>query len=248
MSNGPEPAPQVPPEARCPSDPLEEPGLGEHATRLQADRELRDALAADGFTGPAYAVFEEEIANFGFAMMEALLRSGYIFARCREAGLHLPVRKIDASDREDLAQEVVAGALRSFKAKGLEQGGWQPECGASLRTYFAGALLRQFANVWRSRLSRTPDTADLSLDTVSFDMPSPAPGPADSSVMYDEIRRGLTEIENPKTRAALVLTEAGYQQEEIAEILGITLRAVEGLLRRHRSRVAARNQEGESRR
>ena len=72
-------------------------------------------------------------------------------------------------------------------------------------------------------------------------------GPADTSVMYDEIRRGLAEIENPRTQAALVLTEDGYQQEEIAEILGITPRAVEGLLRRHRKRLPAQSQEGESR-
>jgi DNA-directed RNA polymerase specialized sigma24 family protein len=55
------------------------------------------------------------------------------------------------------------------------------------------------------------------------------------------------DIENPKTRAALVLTEDGYEQDEIAEILGITRRAVEGLLRRHRRRLAAGSEKGESR-
>ena len=89
MSNGPAPAPQVPQKARCPSDAPEVPDPGEQAARLQAEQELRDALAEDGFAGPAYAVFEEDLVNFGYNTMEALLRSGYIFARCREAGLHL---------------------------------------------------------------------------------------------------------------------------------------------------------------
>ena len=44
-------------------------------------------------------------------------------------------------------------ALPWFKAKGLEQwGGWRPELGASLKTYFTRALLYQFANVWRKYL------------------------------------------------------------------------------------------------
>jgi RNA polymerase sigma factor (sigma-70 family) len=190
-------------------------------------------------------VFEEEYAGFGFELMMALLRTGYIFDRCREEGLHLLRMPIAADDREDLAQEVVHGALRSFKTKGLEQGGWQPERGASLRTYFTGALLLQFANVWRKRLRGRPGVPELSLHDISLDLPSPVPGPADMAAEHDAIRRGLAGIE-PKTRAALVLTEDGYEQEEIAEILGITRRSVEGLLRRHRSRLAARNQNGES--
>ena len=91
-----------------------------------------------------------------------------------------------------------------------------------------------------------PDTPDLSLHSISWDVPSRALGPDESSAQYDTIRRALNEIENPRTRAALVLTEEGYQQEEIAEILSITQRAVEGLLRRHRRHLAARNQKGES--
>ena len=73
---------------------------------------------------------------------------------------------------------------------------------------------------------------------------SPDPGPADTAAQRDEIRRGLVNIDD-RTRIALVLTEDGFEQEEIAEILGpgVTPRAVEGLLRRHRRRVAARNEE-----
>ena len=78
-SDAPPEAVSQPPEARCPSDPLKEADSGEraeHAARLQADRELRDALAADGYTGPAYAVFEEGNANYGYGLMMALLRTG----------------------------------------------------------------------------------------------------------------------------------------------------------------------------
>ena len=45
---------------------------------------------------------------------------------------------------------------------------------------------------------------------------------------------------------AVTLAAEGYEQEEIAEILGpdVSARAVEGLLRRHRSRVAPRDEKG----
>jgi DNA-directed RNA polymerase specialized sigma24 family protein len=260
MDNGPEPAPHAPPDTapasgvRSPKGSLEHLGAdpdpeerADNIARLQADRELRDALAAEGFAGPAYAVFEEEYVGFGYELMTALFRTGYIFARCYEEGIRLRVLPIPVGDREDLVQETVEKALRSFKAKGLEQGGWQPERGASLKTYFAGALLRNFANIWRARLNHTPDTADLPFYSVPSELLSLAPDPADLSAQYDMIRRGLMDIENPKTRAALVLTEDGYEQDEIAEILGLTRRAVEGLLRRHRRRLAAGSEEGESR-
>ncbi|HUY50646.1 MAG TPA: hypothetical protein VMV92_33895 [Streptosporangiaceae bacterium] len=242
-------------EAAFPGCPPEEPGpdpgiLDESVTRLQADRALRDALADQGFTGPAYAAFEDELATYGHQVMTAWLATGHIFTRCREAGLSLLSLPIPFSDREDLAQETVAEALRTFRSTGLEQGGWRPEGGASLKTYFTGALFRQFANIWRKRLRTPGASTGLSLETLPSDIESHDRGPAETSVQRDEIRRGLADIKSDRTRVALVLTEDGYEQEEIAEILGpdVTPRGVEGYLRRHRSHVATRNEEGEERR
>ena len=111
----------------------------------------------------------------------ALLRSGYIFARCREIDLYLTVRRIPARDREELALETLERALPWFKAKGLEQGGWRPELGASLKTYFTRALLYQFANVWRKylkaaeehRLKAAQESARIvSLEALPYDIES----------------------------------------------------------------------------
>ena len=78
------------------------------------------------------------------------------------------------------------------------------------------------------------------------ELPSPAPGPDDIAMQRDEIRRGLAAIENKRARIAVVLSAEGYEQEEIAEVLGpdVSARSVEGLLRRHRSRVAGRGEKG----
>lgn len=230
----------------APHDPAQDADrLEEHAARLQADRELRDALAVDGFSGPAYAVFEEELASYGYQVMTVLVATEYIFARCRQAGLALYSMPIPYDDREDLVQETVAEALRSFKRKGLQEGSWCPERGASLRTFFTGALYQQFANVWRKRLRALPRFPGESLETLPNDIESPDPGPDEIAVQRSEIRRGLAGIEDQKKAIIVGLKAEGYEYEEIAEILGpdVTRRSVEGYLKRHREHISASNDE-----
>lgn len=223
--------------------------IAERTDRLQADCDLRDALAAQRFAGPAYGVFEDELASYGRQIMMAWLTSGHIFARCRQAGLGLKSLPIPAGDREDLAQETVAAALNAFRRKGLQEGGWRPEGGASLKTYFTGALCHQFANIWKKWLRTPVISVPLPLEAVPDAAVSPGPGPDDIVMQRDEIRRGLAGIESERTRTAVVLAAEGYEQEEIAEILGpdVTARAVEGYLRRHRRRMTPGSKQGGNR-
>jgi DNA-directed RNA polymerase specialized sigma24 family protein len=218
--------------------------LEDYAARLRADRDLRDMLAAQGFSGAAYAVFEEELAGYGYRVMMDWLRTGYIFSLCRNTGIMLLSRPIPGHEIEDLAQETVAEALGAFKRK-LRDGRWRPDRGASLKTYFTRALCLQFANSWRKRLRAGCAAAASSLETLCSDTQSAEPGPAEIFLQRDAIRRGLAGIESEMTRVALVLAAYGYQHEEIAEILGpgVTPRAVEGYLRRHRQSMTNGNGE-----
>lgn len=222
--------------------------LHENATRLEADADLRDLLARSDFSGEAYAVFEEDLARYGLQVMRGWLREGYIFTRCAEAGVPLNRRPIPHGDHEDLAQEVIAGALPVFRQKALREGGWRPEGGASLKTYFTRSLCFQFAKVWRRRLrDKDPAAAPGQLvDAAQAEAASSDPGPAETVLRRDEIRRGLTSIPSERTRMAVVLAEDGYQHDEIAELLGpeVSPRAVEGLLRRHRLRRPGGSSEG----
>ncbi|WP_283133935.1 RNA polymerase sigma factor [Rhizohabitans arisaemae] len=211
----------------------------DHTARLEVDRQIRDVLAAQNFQGPAYVVFEEEMVNYGYQVMMAWLANGHIFAKCAEAGFPILPAPIKIDDREDLAQETVARSIKNFKLYGLEQGGWKAELGASLKTYFTRTLCGQFANIWR-KLARTQNSGiTCPLDDL-IEIAIPELGPEEVVVQREEIRRGLAGIANEKTRTAIVLSMDGYEQEEIAEILGpeVTRRAVEGYLHRHRSHVA----------
>jgi DNA-directed RNA polymerase specialized sigma24 family protein len=210
-------------------------GLG----RLEADRKLRDALQEAGYTGSAYAVFEAELAVYARQVMTVLIATELIFVRCEEDGFFLLALPIPADDREDLVQETVEKALASFKRNGLERGGWQPEKGRSLKGYFTHTLFGQFSNIWKKRVRdhhTQVELCGLSLDELPSSTRSPVADPADIYTQRDEVRRGLAGIGHERTRVALAMTELGYAQDEIAEILGVTRRAVEGYLWRYRHR------------
>jgi hypothetical protein len=74
LQPGTEPLTDPPAETEPLSDPSDEPESGpryspEHAERLRKDRELVDVLAAADFSGPVYAVFEEEMAAYGLHLV-----------------------------------------------------------------------------------------------------------------------------------------------------------------------------------
>ncbi|MFC4535426.1 RNA polymerase sigma factor [Sphaerisporangium dianthi] len=204
--------------------------------RLQADTELRDALARNGFTGESYAELQDRLARYAYPIVLAWIRSGFIFLKCRELGIGLAAspRPTDEEDQAQLAIDTVAAGLPAFREKALVQGGWRPERGATLTTYFVGGLPYQFANAYRSWLKSKHQTATP--DEVPESVPCPRPGPEQIVVQRDEVREGLRTVPSPRTQLALWLTAEGYDQGEIAEILGegTTRRAVEGMLRRHR--------------
>jgi len=235
-----------------PELPDQRPRTDDSDTAARAERAARDAelvrtLAAGGFAGPEYAVLEEELADYGIASMRAMLKSGWIFVKCARKGIKLPRWPMTAEDREELAVETVGRALPIFRQRILVEGAWKPEGGASLTTYFVNFLPFQFANAYRE-WHRNQEGNVGWYEDIPDDTPAPEPGPEPVVLQRQQIRDGLMAIQPEKTRAALVLTEDGYDQQEIAEIIGdgTTSRSVEGLLRRHREKiVAVRAQEGD---
>jgi DNA-directed RNA polymerase specialized sigma24 family protein len=215
------------------------------AERLEADAQLVRALAAGGFVGPEYAVFEEDVADYGIATMKAMLKSGLIFIKCAQRRLMLPRWRMTPEDHEELAVETVGRALPVFRRKALMEGGWKPAGGASLKTYFVNFLPHQFANAYRA-WHRDQGGDAVRYEDISELVPALDLGPEQVVLQRQEILSGLAAVEPEKTRAALVLSEDGYDQEEIAEIIGdgATSRTVEGLMRRHRQKIALREGEG----
>lgn len=239
--------------------PLDEQDFAEELDdllRLPADAQLADAMRvearlaeeilANGFSGYAWAIIEDALIDYGYEVMNRLLDTNLIFARCAEYGLGLVAKPISREEQEDLAQETVVAALCAFQNSFTKGMGWDPAGRASLRTFFSRGLLFQFANIWRKRTRTALPVSAPMIDELT-ELPHIAPGPYEVCAERDLIRRGLADISSERTRAALVLTADGYEQEEIAEILGVTTRSVEGYLRRHRQRTRHQRTQEEGR-
>ncbi|NEA24572.1 hypothetical protein [Actinomadura bangladeshensis] len=141
--------------------------------------------------------------------------------------------------------ETVAAALRFFMERVLPQGRWDPTKGASLRTFFVGACLLHFLNIYNAwfncqdrwgkvtELGRGVEQAELErrADEVCFD------DPTGETTLRRELRRvALTKIRDPDTRRAAEMIMSGALIKDAAATIGVTPKALESRL--YRIRVA----------
>jgi DNA-directed RNA polymerase specialized sigma24 family protein len=224
-------------------------GPTEENERRQADAELVARLARDGFTGPDYVQFAETLARYGYGLITAWVRTQKIFSECAKKGIRGisppdPVANWSEDDAEDLAQDTVARALVVFRKKALVAGGWRPDGGASLRTYFVGTCLLVFPAVYRrrenERARRSATTAAVQAERLAE-----VPDPADDVVARQVVADRLNAVPDRRLRMVLGLAIAGYTHAEIAALLadGTTARGVEGMIYRYRKQQVARDQE-----
>ncbi|MEU5695421.1 hypothetical protein [Actinosynnema sp. NPDC020468] len=209
----------------------------------QADAELRDALIAEDCAGPVWDRFKDALAEYGFALVMAWLKSEAIFALCTEKGCPPgdPPPYWDRDDLESLAADTVVKAMEVFRRKALLEGGWDPRAGASLTTYFATGCVYAFPNIyrkWRKEFLHRLDAANRSARAeVLADLPSTARDPGDVVVTRLQIRNALAGIEDERAVLAVRLQGAGYTVGEIAEALGTSHGAIKGALERLRRTV-----------
>jgi hypothetical protein len=128
----------------------------ESLARRMRDHEHVNELAVDGFTGPAYEIFAGELAAYGYPVILAWLRRGTIWKHCADRGRALyptdaerEILETQFDERLDLALETVAEGLWFFRDRVLRASQWSFDGGATLTTYFVGACLLAFPNVFR---------------------------------------------------------------------------------------------------
>lgn len=213
----------------------------EYLRRLETDRSIIAELRAAGFAGRDYDYFASEIAKYGIAVMAAWIRTHQIFSKLRSRGRGLAEPSDDVlRDTEtafEVAMETVAYALGNFRTYVLLPGRWDPDRGASIRTYFIGQCLIQFPNVYRRWHRETFDRA-------------PWPELANEAMLtargYEHVEQQvqqqrqvgelLTAVKKDRTREVLVLRGAGWTQEQISERLEMTLKTVEMIVANERKR------------
>jgi DNA-directed RNA polymerase specialized sigma24 family protein len=208
------------------------------AARLEADQRLVDILRADGFEGPRYEKAAAGWWSYGWRTMVKWTGTGEVFRRSRLAGRPVAADMITTAwsqdDRHQVATESVIGGMELFRERGLIQGGWNPQGGASLTTYVVGAAVRAFRPAYiawfrgRQMGQAELDTGPGTDDEPQRDIPDQrATDPYYSAAIHDELARILPHITDPQVREALGWRAMGYSQAEAAERVGLTEKALE---------------------
>jgi DNA-directed RNA polymerase specialized sigma24 family protein len=234
-------------EALVPFDQLEE---ASHVQRLAADRDLVARLARQGFRGPEWDLFADVLARYGYQVIRVWILTMKIFPQLRAkglGGLRPPTdgRRWTSEEADELALETVGTAIAKFRQNVLLADRWMPERGASLKTFFIGQCLIRFANVYRRWLHETepsPWAGEPILALDDDDQPRETAehgDPAAVVISHLETVRHLAQAADPRTRFVLEQVMNGYSHAEVAGLLGITAKAVEGILYRHRRRLKA---------
>jgi hypothetical protein len=215
--------------------------------RREEDQELIAKLAKSNFEGPAQEQFETELAAYGYPIMMAWTRTGEIVRKSARSGrpLIIPSGGLGWSreDRSELSSETVARAVDFFREKVLRAGAWDHTRGATIKTYFVGACLFQFPNVyqlWQAERRRWG-----SLPVVSIDDPD-IPGllyqvaGADDTEHRVIARRQLQQVmaelagKYPDLHQVVEMWLDGYTDSQAAGLLGVTPRTIEGQWHRFR--------------
>jgi DNA-directed RNA polymerase specialized sigma24 family protein len=205
--------------------------------RLLADQRVVDAVRKEGLRSARHQALEEELIRYAIPVLKQLLATGQIRTKCHRLGRPLSeshaLHEFTADDLDDFAQEMVAKALPVFTEAVFEDRRWAPHGGAGLTTYFINGCVMQFQGIyrkWRRDRQRTvPRGLDLDPDVTSR-APDPAVGVADA----DRAKQFLAEIADESLRKALAWRAVGCTAREAADRAGLTVKAAEGRLSRHR--------------
>lgn len=221
--------------------------------RSAADAALIASLRQQGFTGRAFDRFNDELASYGIGVMRGWLHSGYAFTATATRGkdLHPSDREredltFDAETRHELADMTVARALPRFREQALVEGGWRPDKGASITTYFIGACTLVLPNEfrrWRTQRLRWGQGVQTAEDLARRERTDSVI--TDAGTLAIGRQRVLDDLSrlSPRTQAVVALRLDDYSEAEIAEMLGTTERAVEGILHRWRKQEQKRMRE-----
>ena len=205
--------------------------------RLLADQCVVDAVLKEGLRGLRHQALEEDLIRYAIPVLKQLLATGQIRAKCHRLGRPLSeshqLQELTADDLDDFAQEMVARALPLFTEAVFEDRRWAPGGGAGLTTYFVNGCILQFQGIyrlWRKERHRTvPRGLDLDPDVTSS-----APDPAISVADVDQAKQSLARVADESLREVLAWRAVGYTAREAAGRAGLTVKAAEGRLSRHR--------------
>ena len=206
------------------------------AHHREHDLRLVTALARSNFEGSAFDVFNEELIKYGYRVSVAWISSGRMQVECRLRGRQVGLLPAEAAeqDRIDLAIDTAVEGAVLFRQVALVGGRWSPHGGASLTTYYIGACVQAYPNVYRRWEKHHHRWLVVQPTDAVPDVPSNENAAADASLrmLLLDVMRELDE----STHVALTMSAEGRPHTEIANVLGCDSRTVGRLLRHGRKR------------
>jgi DNA-directed RNA polymerase specialized sigma24 family protein len=130
-----------------------------------------------------------------------------------------------------------------FREKVLRAGAWDPTRGATIKTYFMGACLFQFPNVyqsWQAECRRWDSLPVVSIDDLDIpELLYQVPGTDDTEnrvIARDQLQRVMAELRDkyPDLHQIVEMWMDGYTDAQAAGLLGVTPRTIEGKWHRFR--------------
>ena len=230
---------------------------GAHERRRRGHELMENARRAN-FEGPALQALTDELWIYGMPVMLSMLRTGEINKHCAQYGhtveIDADAREVlhtSRDERDALAFETVTAAMHFFTSKVLPQQKWDPERGASLQTYFVGALGLVFPRVyerWLTTRRKSLAIVSAALDT-SFASGGSVPllsqlDPAEFVALRDTLERILKPADST-TRAICTLIARGLTYAQIGEELHLSTAAVEARMYRLRKSTRRMARRGE---
>ncbi|GCD99781.1 putative transcriptional rgulator [Embleya hyalina] len=225
--------------------------------RLVRDVERVEEMRVHDFTGARYEAFADDVCRYGIRFLNARLRTGEIVVACAERGRPVRFTEEDLktfsrsrADREDLAVMTVTQAILRFTKQALRDGGWDPQRGALLTTYFCGLCLLVLGDTYRAWRTQHHDRVMRYDKRLGIEFLARAITPADSEPSSRQLALAqavVTLAENERsqhTRVIVQMTAQGQTQNEIADHLGLTRKQVEGRLRRFREKAKSARERG----
>lgn len=219
--------------------------LADSVDRMVGDVDLNLDLALAGYEGPLWDHFATELAKYGLAVISSWIGRKLIFERCQSKGFGgLPAwdRPFTSDEVAELANETVAKALAHFRTDVLMKHKWDHTRGATLRTYFIGQCLLRFPNIYRRWWAGENRNRFLVTEDEDFidSIAGASRSPELRVIAGLAASRALSTVKNPRVRSAMHLRAADWTQAEIAELFGVSEKAVERMLANERVRLRKR--------